>query len=312
MSNVQFDDTAKDCVKKIRDSNSEVNWLLLGFNGESIDNIILIASGAGGADELTLKLEADKVLYGLVRVKERIDESDTIKYLFVNFIGENVKPMRKARTSTQIGKVQEFLAPYHTDMLVSSPAEISSEVVANKVGVTSGQKSKVRAEGTHELKVKQVTVTGKRSNLVPMESGSSIKFADQASILDAIKDVRADDTPTNWVLVGFADGGSDTLTLLGKGTGGVNELKALLKDDEVQYGLVRLMDQIDNSATVKFIFIHFVGEQVKYTRKARIGIHIGKVTEIFTPHHNELTISKLDDISEEIIVKKIVIYVKLK
>jgi len=175
-----------------------------------------------------------------------------------------------------------------------------------------GKKSKVREEGTQELKVKQVTATGKRSNLVPMESGSSIKFADQASIIDAIKDVRADDTPTNWVLVGFADGGSDTLTLLGKGTGGINEVKALLKDDEVQYGLVRLMDQIDNSATVKFIFIHFVGEQVKYTRKARIGIHIGKITEIFTPHHTELTISKLDDISEEIIVKKFVIYVKLK
>jgi len=305
MSNVQFNDTAKDAVKKIRDATSEVNWLLLGFDGESIENIIEVGSGSGGADELATKLEADKVLYGLVRVKEKVDESDTIKYLFINFIGENVKSMRKARTSTQIGKVQEFLTPYHTNMLVSSPAEISSVIVANKVGVTSGQKSKVREEGTQELKVKQVTASGKRSNLVPIESGANLKFADQQGLLEAIKDVRADDTPTNWVIAGFVEGGSDTLTLLGKGIGGVNELKTLLKDDEVQYGLVRLSDQIDNSVTVKFVFIHFVGEQVKYTRKARIGIHIGKVTEIFTPHHTDLTASKMDDISEEVIVKKL-------
>jgi hypothetical protein len=80
-------------------------------------------------------------------------------------------------------------------------------------------------------------------------------FADWQPIADAIADVRSDTTETDWLLCGYAQGKVETLTLVGSGVGGTDELKNHLKEDQAMYGLVRIAERIDESDTSMLIVL---------------------------------------------------------
>mgnify|MGYP002424418742 CR=1 FL=1 len=69
------------------------------------------------------------------------------------------------------------------------------------------------------------------------------------------------------------------ISVLSKGDGGLEELKNQLKDDLVGYCLLRQTDQIDESATVKFVFVHWVGENTPRMQKAKVSIHLPTLKE---------------------------------
>ena len=69
---------------------------------------------------------------------------------------------------------------------------------------------------------------------------------------------------------------------MGSGTGDVDsELAPLLQENVVAYGLVRKTEKIDDSVTVKFAFIRFVGNNIHRMLKARLGTHFGTITAFF-------------------------------
>ncbi len=74
-----------------------------------------------------------------------------------------------------------------------------------------------------------------------------------------------------------ADAG--VISVLSKGDGGLEELKSQLKDDLVGYCLLRQTDQIDESATVKFVFVHWVGDNTPRMQKAKVSIHLPTLKE---------------------------------
>lgn len=55
--------------------------------------IAFVAKGSGGADTMSEQLQADNIFYGLVRVQDVIDNSVTVKFVFVQYIGSDVKPV---------------------------------------------------------------------------------------------------------------------------------------------------------------------------------------------------------------------------
>lgn len=83
-------------------------------------------------------------------------------------------------------------------------------------------------------------------------------------------------------MVGYEGGKGNVLVSLGKGDGGVEELKSHLQDNIVAYGLVRKTEKIDDSVTVKFAFIYWTGENIDRMHRARIGTHTGAVSSLFT------------------------------
>ena len=76
--------------------------------------------------------------------------------------------------------------------------------------------------------------------------------------------------------------------LAGTGTGGVTELRELLTQENIFFGLVRTIETIDKTEAVKFVFISFVGEKIGVMRKARISTLRGGIQAAFDPFHCEL------------------------
>lgn len=61
------------------------------------------------------------------------------------------------------------------------------------------------------------------------------------------------------------------------GTGGVEALANALTDDMIAYCLVRETDSFDNSVTVKFVFIFWLGDHSNRMQKARTSTHMGYI-----------------------------------
>jgi UDP-N-acetylglucosamine:LPS N-acetylglucosamine transferase len=83
------------------------------------------------------------------------------------------------------------------------------------------------------------------------------------------------------ILATYEGGDSNTIVIAGSGSGGADELAQNLRDDMVGYGLVKMIEQIDETKATKFAFIKFQGNDIPRMLKARLGTHMGKITEVF-------------------------------
>ena len=96
--------------QKVRDDNSEENWLLLSYASATSNTLTLTSTGTGGLSELTTKFDDSQAQYGYVRIEYANDtESKRVKFVLVIWIGEKTKVMRKARVSIESGEVKKVL-----------------------------------------------------------------------------------------------------------------------------------------------------------------------------------------------------------
>ena len=75
-----------DSIADVRSDNSSTDWMLCGYADGKVETLRLVGSGEGCVDELSKHLKADQAMFGLVRISERIDESDTSKYPWTNHL----------------------------------------------------------------------------------------------------------------------------------------------------------------------------------------------------------------------------------
>lgn len=106
------------------------------------------------------------------------------------------------------------------------------------------------------------------------------------SVVEAIRDVRNDETPTNWVLVQYQDGDvKKPLVVSGTGTGGRDEIAEHLAPDAILYGLLRVTDVYEGIKNVKFVRVVHIGNDVKPMSKAKVSTHKGAIDDLFEPSH---------------------------
>lgn len=306
----------KEAISDLRKGVYE--WVLMSYEGGNSNTIILIGKGNGGAEEIISHLKEDMVGYAIIRKIEKIDVTEAVKFAFIRYVGDNVPRMLKARLGTHFGAVTEFFSPYHVSLDVTRTSEISDDIIMNSISSASGTKMNVKETNGSNVQPSTTVVTGQRAptkatstnttkipSVPKQESASVIKFIDKESILQDIKDVRNGNL--NWILVGYEGKKGNTITSLGKGSGesNVNELIDLLSDDIAAYGLVRKTDKIDESLTVKFAFISWLGDSTDRMHKARLGTHKGEILKLFEPYHVDLNFTSKSEISDEVILKKI-------
>ena len=90
----------------------------------------------------------------------------------------------------------------------------------------------------------------------------------------------------DWMAISYAGPRSQKWALIGSGSGGVSEIRELVKEDNVFFALFRLEDQIDDSTTVKFVMLNWLGEKLPRMAKARLSVHRGTIESLLNVFHH--------------------------
>jgi hypothetical protein len=269
-----------------------------------------------------------------VRVTDQIDQSTTVKFVFIVWVGERVPFIQKAKVTTHKGSISALIGQYHNDVHASNLSELSEDIVLGKVRDASGsgnrvkdasqtsssdlprpvQTSNPRPVQTSNQRSVASNTTAPRSFATPKHSSSSpvtktpgvpqpssiVVFLDEDNLREAIKAVRSNSDPTDWVLITY-EGNTNKLKLAGRGEGGINQLLSNLREDAIFYGFLRTTDTVDNTVAVKFVLVLWVGEKVPFARKARITTHRGELTSFVGQYHVDVNCSNLSEINENIV-----------
>ncbi|KAI9014149.1 actin depolymerizing protein [Hyaloraphidium curvatum] len=116
-------------------------------------------------------------------------------------------------------------------------------------------------------------------------------------IKEAYEAVRSDDDKTDWLLAVYEDGKKDSLKLAGKGTGGLEALKAELKDDACAYGYIG-MDVGNDELSIrrKFVLVSWTPANVSVMRRAKVSVHLAGVKKVLSVFSIEAPASTLQDL----------------
>ena len=128
-------------------NNNNNNRVLFGYEGGRGTNsnvLVLDGVGEGGIDALVQNLYSDSVNYGIVRVNDIVDNHVTVKFVLIQWVGEGVKIMRKARIPTHKGAFLTFIGQYHTDIVASTHDELTYESIMKKVQDASGTANHIK------------------------------------------------------------------------------------------------------------------------------------------------------------------------
>lgn len=297
---------ARDGLAAVRNDSSDTDWAAITFaakTGPNSQKLKYLGCGTGGTTELKTHLEDDAITFALVRVTDKIDNSVTVKFIWVNWLGNSVGRMMKARLSTQLGSIQDFIGQHHISHQCSSQDEISHSLLMEKVMGASGSGSKViDSSGQAQFRVQAASSTTIASaNRGPRKADDEATFhPDCSTLLASVRSGAA-----TWCAVTYESSGSAFLIPHGSGSGNVSELVAQLDDAKVVYGIVRKIEQIDDSQVVKFCYIKWIGPNIPTMQKAKIGTHAGTARDFFHPCHVTLDSPDKHEVNDDNIMKLI-------
>ncbi|KAH6560595.1 hypothetical protein BASA50_001376 [Batrachochytrium salamandrivorans] len=130
----------------------------------------------------------------------------------------------------------------------------------------------------------------------------------EGDIAAAYEDVRNDKTPTNWMLMEYADEKTDVLKVASTGTGGLAEFRKNLNEDKASFGYVRQVVGNDElSKRAKFVLISWCGSKVKVMRKAKLSVHIADVKSVVKNFAVEISAQNIEDLKDneiDLLLKK--------
>lgn len=310
------EDEIRRAIVSVRSDAQPENWVLVSYQGQT-NSIRLVGSGSGGVDELTSHLTDDNIYYGLLRVTEEVDEHQTVKFVFIYWLGPRVATFRKAKVTTHKGAITSFFGQYHNDIETSDRSELSLQEIMNKVSNASGTRSHVKdadlsgLDYTAETPIGQLqragtgTATRKTSTTPQKEAPRSVQnivtFVGEDHIRQTIFAVRRDNDPTDWAVITYDGPKSSNLILKGSGSGGLEELREHLESGAISYGILRRTNEFDGHITVKFVLIIHIDEKVPVIRKAKIVTHKGAITEFFGQYHCDVTVATPSELTEQLI-----------
>ncbi|GAA5978710.1 hypothetical protein JCM11641_006150 [Rhodosporidiobolus odoratus] len=123
----------------VRSDKTDLNWLLLDYDGDRSDKLVLTATGTGGLDELRSKLKDENASFAYVRVKYANDvESFREKFILVTWIGSGVRVMRRAKLSVHAADVKKVLRAYSIDVPASSAEDLAQDPIVTRLRKAGG------------------------------------------------------------------------------------------------------------------------------------------------------------------------------
>ncbi|KAK4053212.1 hypothetical protein OIO90_003986 [Microbotryomycetes sp. JL221] len=129
----------KEAYEQVRDNKSDVTWLLLDYETDKSDTLNLTGKGNGGLDELKQHLSDDRASFGYAKITYANDkESQREKFIFITWIGSNVKVMRKAKLSVHKADVQNVLRIFSIEVPANSLNDLDEGPIVTRLRKAGG------------------------------------------------------------------------------------------------------------------------------------------------------------------------------
>jgi len=306
------DGSVQAFLAKARSDEGAPNaFCVIGYSPEKKNELVVIAEEKGGITEAMKYFPEDDCRYALLRVNHKVEVANTIKFVFVDWTPNGLKPMRKAQVGTHKQQVQNFLKPFHAHIEAAEKSELSEELIAQKIGMASGTASKIvatvhsvtsptGAQGHHGGGHSSAATRAASPSREAKET--KILFTDETQFVDAVKTVK-NSKDINWTLASYSK--KDTLSLIGSGGGGLTELLTKLEEDNVNFGLIRVSITRDNHPETRFVYLKWQPDSVKPMKKAEINTRSSAIAALFAPFHADFHIAKKEEISDQIILDSV-------
>jgi hypothetical protein len=248
------------------------------------------------------------IAFAIVRVTDKIDDSVTVKFIWINWLGKSANAMQKARLSVHMGPVKSFMGQTHQNYSCNTQDELTHEIIMERVMGFSGSGSKV-LDSTGKTTLKsQVNISSSGHGNLSAKREVTDQVSWSAEVVEVIKDVKGDHSPLSWCIIGYERPDSAHVVVVAAGEGddhNTSDLAAHLSQDSVAYCLIRKTEQIDNSLTAKFVYIRWVGNNVPRMQKAKLGVQAGDIYNLFAPCHTSLDNPDLNEVTDQNIMKEI-------
>ncbi|KAI0078351.1 actin depolymerizing protein [Panus rudis PR-1116 ss-1] len=128
-----------EAYQDVRSDKSETNWLLLDYESDKSDKLVLASTGSGGLEELVEHLDDSKASYGYARVQYANDkESKREKFILIVWIGPNCKVMRKAKISVHTADVKQVLRIYSIEVAAREKDDLKYEPIVVRLRKAGG------------------------------------------------------------------------------------------------------------------------------------------------------------------------------
>ncbi|KAG6335444.1 hypothetical protein ID866_3643 [Astraeus odoratus] len=123
----------------VRSDKSDTNWLLLDYESDRSDKLVVTKTGTGGLSELRGALEDSKASFAYARITYSNDkESQREKFILVVWIGSGCKVMRKAKISVHTADVKEVLRVYSIEVAARERDDLKEEPIVVRLRKAGG------------------------------------------------------------------------------------------------------------------------------------------------------------------------------
>eukprot|EP01097_Dermamoeba_algensis_P001839 TRINITY_DN1710_c0_g1_i2.p1 TRINITY_DN1710_c0_g1~~TRINITY_DN1710_c0_g1_i2.p1 ORF type:complete len:690 (-),score=195.62 TRINITY_DN1710_c0_g1_i2:473-2503(-) len=302
-------------AQEVQSSQNKPKWVLFGYASEESELVKVVEKGEGFLSTVLSHFKSDSVLYLLVGV-ETVEEGDykLIKRLLVTWVGPEVKPLHKARSSQHRVLLYDLIKP-HVKLAGEYQALSIEDLTEEKL---RGKVSGAKVEESDEERLKRAAELDaskrRKGSAAPApvfqptsgSGASSFSWADEEAAKAAVEELRKAHSSLNWVLFDYQD--KTVIRMAAKGSGGISEFESHLTGDACVFGVLAVKVQEGDFSTVKFLFVSWAGPEVKPPVRARSSQHrvalYSYVDKIVTLAGELQALSK-DDFSESIILSKL-------
>jgi len=133
------DPAIPQAYEDVRSDKSATNWLLLSYESDKSDKLVLSGTGEGGLTELAEQLADNLVSYAYARITYSNDiHSTRTKFIFVTWIGTSAKVMRKAKVSVQAADVKKVLPAYAIEVPAREKSDLEEGPIVVRLRKAGG------------------------------------------------------------------------------------------------------------------------------------------------------------------------------
>lgn len=138
------EETMLGALAAVRADADDTAFAVFGY--ESATSDVLCLKGVGtDLEGLRSLLTDDGIYYALYRTTDRYDGHLTVKFVYIYFVGERVKIMRKAKVATHQGAAKDFIGQNHCAVEATQLDEVTEDEIKRKVQFAAGTANHVKA-----------------------------------------------------------------------------------------------------------------------------------------------------------------------